>query len=161
MPLFTTWLKKWLTPDICENPDMRITEEEEKVIAGIVPEAKVWTEGLRRILEDREIAKNVETLNQIRSVILKLGARYILKEKRGETKIAFDPVANFHLKNGASVHCINWMADPSSRGIRNSLGLMCNYNYITDAIEKNNAGYLNEGKIAISGTDLIYKSLDF
>jgi len=38
--------------------------------------------------------------------------------------------ANFHLRNGAVMWRINWMADPSPRGVANSCGIMVNYRYI-------------------------------
>lgn len=37
--------------------------------------------------------------------------------------------ANFHLRNGAMMWRINWMADPSPRGVANSCGIMVNYRY--------------------------------
>jgi malonyl-CoA decarboxylase len=53
--------------------------------------------------------------------------RYLLQEKkRGK---ALDSVANFHLQNGAMVERINWMADRSEKGIRQSGGIMVNYVY--------------------------------
>jgi malonyl-CoA decarboxylase len=46
------------------------------------------------------------------------------KDRKGK---AVDPVANFHLRNGAEVFRLNWLADISERGMLNSCGLMVNY----------------------------------
>jgi hypothetical protein len=47
-----------------------------------------------------------------------------------------DSVARFHLNNGAKLDRINWLADTSKKGLRESLGLMVNYVYEPGAIEK-------------------------
>ena len=52
-------------------------------------------------------------------------ASYLIAEKHQGK--AVDPVANFHLRNGAEVFRLNWLADSSERGMQNSCGLMVNY----------------------------------
>ena len=47
------------------------------------------------------------------------------------------PVAKFHLGNGAELHRLNWAADLSKKGLRESAGLMVNYLYDLDAVEEN------------------------
>ena len=59
-----------------------------------------------------------------------------------------DAVARFHLGNGARLERINWLGDCSARGMRESAGLMVNYLYDLDEIEKNHEAYANHGKIA-------------
>lgn len=86
---------------------------------------------------------------ELEAALMKLCSRYILAEKRLE-KNALDPVANFHLRNGACAHQIHWKADTSSKGIQESFGIMINYNYITDRIEGNHRLYQRSGTIAIS-----------
>ena len=51
--------------------------------------------------------------------------RYLYQEKRRNQ--ALDSVANFHLRNGATLWRLNWLADPSLRGMANSCGIMVNY----------------------------------
>merc|ERR1712156_720813 len=55
---------------------------------------------------------------------------------------ALNPVANFHVRNGATVWRVNWMADPSPRGIDASFGMMVNYRYYLDRLETNSTAYL-------------------
>ena len=73
-------------------------------------------------------------------------AHYLLKEKRGGKPI--DPVARFHLGNGARVERINWAADKSANGLKQSFGLMVNYLYDLKRIEEYHEAYVNEGKVS-------------
>uniref|UniRef100_M4BM67 Malonyl-CoA decarboxylase C-terminal domain-containing protein n=1 Tax=Hyaloperonospora arabidopsidis (strain Emoy2) TaxID=559515 RepID=M4BM67_HYAAE len=80
-------------------------------------------------------------------ILLKLGARYIyIEKKRGK---ALDPVANFHVRNGAIFERINWLADPSRKGIAQSAGMMINYKYDLAHVEANNENYLLRNIIPI------------
>jgi malonyl-CoA decarboxylase len=64
-----------------------------------------------------------------------LAAYYFLYGKQnGEAR---DPVARFHLGNGARLHRLNWLADSSKRGLQQSAGMMVNYLYRLDKVEHN------------------------
>ena len=54
-----------------------------------------------------------------------------------------DPVARFHLANGAILHNINWAADISRKGLAQSAGMMVNYLYELDAVEENHEAFVN------------------
>ena len=60
-----------------------------------------------------------------------------------------DPVARFHLHNGARLERINWLANVSRRGMRESLGLMVNFLYEPRSIEANHDRFVR-GEIAAS-----------
>lgn len=60
-----------------------------------------------------------------------------------------DPVARFHLGNGARVERINWAADPSAKGVKQSFGLMVNYRYDLKRLDKHRA-MLADGKPPLS-----------
>ena len=79
---------------------------------------------------------------------MRLCARYLVFEKRNEK--AIDPVANFHLSNGALVYRLNWQGDRSERGIKESAGIMVNYQYKLSDIEKNHELYLTGSQIQVS-----------
>jgi malonyl-CoA decarboxylase len=68
-----------------------------------------------------------------------------------------DPVANFHLSNGASIERINWMADASPRGHDRSFGLMANYLYEDERIAERAEDYVAKGAVSMSSAvkDLI------
>ena len=61
-----------------------------------------------------------------------------------------DPVARFHLGNGARLERINWLGDTSEKGLREGHGLMVNYRYEIKDIEKNHEAYANDGTVASS-----------
>jgi malonyl-CoA decarboxylase len=83
----------------------------------------------------------------VAALLLHLAARYLAREmKQGEP---LDPVARFHLGNGARVERINLQADPSAKGIKQSLGLMVNYLYDLHKLDANRA-QLARGRIATS-----------
>ena len=69
---------------------------------------------------------------------------------RREDGRASDPVAAFHLNNGASVERINWMGDQSEKGLKQSFGLMVNYAYRPQRIERNHEQYVKQGRVAVS-----------
>ena len=83
-----------------------------------------------------------------RRELLRECACYLVTAKRGRR--ALDPVANFHLKNGATLRKINWLANTSQRGIAQSLGIMANYQYDLETLEANRTSYLSEGVISAS-----------
>ena len=76
-------------------------------------------------------------------------AHYFLRAKLDNGRPA-DPVARFHLGNGARLERINWLGDTSPKGLREAHGLMCNYRYELREIEKNHEAYENEGAVAAS-----------
>ena len=76
-------------------------------------------------------------------------SRYILVSDRKDLS-ANDPVARFHLGNGASVHKLNHMGDTSVNGIKQSAGMMINYLYDLKDIEENHESYSKNREIKSS-----------
>jgi malonyl-CoA decarboxylase len=89
-----------------------------------------------------------DSSEQVRDVFLRLCAHYLLNEKSDGKPL--DSVARFHLGNGASLERINWAADNSPTGMERSVGIMVNYVYRLNEIEKNHEAYFAEGEIAAS-----------
>ncbi|MBR9899951.1 MAG: malonyl-CoA decarboxylase [Rhodospirillales bacterium] len=79
-----------------------------------------------------------------------LTAWYLLNAKRPGMDTAFDPVAHFHLSNGARVERLNWNGNGKENGWNQSFGMMVNYLYDLSTIEKNHESYVGQGKIAVS-----------
>ena len=98
-------------------------------------------------LTDRTWIDDPTRAEQVRPGLLSVGARYLGTLRDGR---ALDPVANFHLSNGASLERLNWMANPASYGIEESLGLMVNYRYDRAKIAANAGAYLADGAISTS-----------
>jgi len=81
--------------------------------------------------------------------MLALAAEYFLHAKNG-AGLPLDPVARFHLGNGARLERLNWRGDLSASGLRQAAGLMVNYRYELRQIEKNHEAYANQGAVAAS-----------
>lgn len=84
----------------------------------------------------------------IKEALLKLCAHYLVEVK--SQGLAKDPVARFHLGNGARLHRLNWAADLSAKGKHQSAGIMVNYLYDLDKIEVNHEEYFDQGVISAS-----------
>lgn len=84
----------------------------------------------------------------LKPALMNLCARYLVEEKRNGRPL--DPVARFHLGNGASVERLNWSADLSEKGIEQSAGIMVNYLYDSDQIISNHETYVRDGIVAAS-----------
>jgi len=79
----------------------------------------------------------------------KLVAFYLLNGKRDDG-LPFDPVARFHLGNGAQVHAVHENADISEKGINQSQGMMVNYLYDPSMIGINHEKFVSENIIPAS-----------
>lgn len=74
-----------------------------------------------------------------------LCAHYLLHAKQRDEPL--DPVARFHLSNGARLERINWLGDISEAGMVRSAGLMVNYVYKLADVERNHEAYVNDHKV--------------
>jgi malonyl-CoA decarboxylase len=126
VPGFMKWLQR--------APDVPLTDDERTLLAH---------------LDNSEWVNDAPLAAQIRTVLEPLAAHYFLKAKspRGGP---VDSVARFHLGNGARLERIDWLGDVSSKGLRESAGLMVNYLYRLDDIEKNHEAYADHYEIAAS-----------
>lgn len=83
----------------------------------------------------------------VREAMLRLGGAYLLLTRVQDA--ASDPVAKFHLDNGARVERVNYLANRSARGLRESCGLMVNYVYDPPAIERCHESFVS-GRVEAS-----------
>ena len=81
-------------------------------------------------------------------MLLRLAATYLTRPNTGMGGI--DPVARFHLGNGARLERVNWLGNVSDRGMRESYGVMVNYLYDPEAIEANHEVFVRSGQVARS-----------
>ncbi|MCB1514836.1 MAG: malonyl-CoA decarboxylase [Hyphomicrobiaceae bacterium] len=85
----------------------------------------------------------------VEAPLLALAAQYFLIAKSADGK-PVDPVARFHLGNGALLERINYLGDVSSKGLQQAHGLMVNYRYNLKEIEKNHEAFANQGSVPAS-----------
>ena len=79
---------------------------------------------------------------------MRLCAEYLCTLQQEKLR-ALDGVAHFHLSNGATIQQLNWMADISPKGIRQSCGMMVNYLYDLKRLDKYR-GLMAQGKIPVA-----------
>jgi len=127
VPGFRAWLTK--------ADDAPIDQDALAQIAGI--DNPDWT-------NDSEAAE------RLRKIVEPLAAHYFLKARTPDGRVV-DSVARFHLGNGARLERIDWMGDLSRKGLKESAGLMVNYLYDLDDIEKNHEAFVNQNEVVASG----------
>ncbi|MFO1128216.1 MAG: malonyl-CoA decarboxylase [Rhodospirillales bacterium] len=141
----------WLRQIVAEGDSELLVGSERKAIAntlGITKGAKGW---LKVQLQSGEWTNDEATTKVLKPILMRLCARYLARESRRENH-CLDPVAHFHLSNGARMERLNWMADRSSRGMRQSAGMMINYRYDLARIDANHEAYRANGKRALSSS---------
>ncbi|CAG8520834.1 7410_t:CDS:10 [Funneliformis mosseae] len=144
--------QKWLNAVINVEGDSILVDGEAEKIKNLRRHLEgSGTEILKVILKSKDWIRDEVCFHTLKPILMRLCARYILTEKR--RNLALDPVANFHIRNGACVHRLNWLGDISNKGLEESFGIMANYNYILDHIERNNQQYMCDGKISVSNVD--------
>lgn len=105
-------------------------------------------ETLTALLDPRWHRANA-TDEELKDAVLAQAAHYFLAAKSADNR-PVDPVARFHLGNGARLERINWLGDTSEKGLRAAHGVMVNYRYDLKEIERNHEAYANDGAIASS-----------
>lgn len=131
VPQFAAWLEK------AANKDNHPAAEEVRALLDAVRRSG-WPNGS----DDSEYAT-------IETAMTGLAAHYFLVAKGFDGR-PVDPVARFHLGNGARLERINFLADTSEKSMREAYGVMVNYRYDPKEIERNHEDYANEGTVAAS-----------
>lgn len=113
-----------------------------------VPGFREWLESdpqladLRAKLDQPHWWKNQELAEALQKELVPCCARYLLKAKHEREPL--DPVARFHLRNGARLERINWLGDVSDAGMQRSAGIMVNYFYRLADLERNHESYTRD-----------------
>jgi malonyl-CoA decarboxylase len=152
IPGFRRWLDAEFEREEAGEGEGVLTASERSRIAelfadpDIVPQDR--GDGLQALLDRPGWHRDEAALNILKPILLRLGAKYLVEVKSGRR--ARDPVAHFHLSNGARMERLNWLADTSDNGLRQSAGMMINYRYKLTHIEANHEAYTGDGKISTS-----------
>src|SRR5690606_12647634 len=127
IPGFRRWLE-----EVKETPDL-LTEDENRILseAAKVPDGAT---ALDQIMAAR-LPLSLPWISKAEPVLTRLCARYLVLETGRGGRRARDPVAHFHLSNGARIERINWRGDISEKGVKEALGFMVNYLYDPAKIE--------------------------
>ena len=84
----------------------------------------------------------------LQTLLMRLCAYYLVRAKSGLEPL--DPVARFHLGNGAVLERLNWMGDVSEQGMQRAAGMMVNYVYWLDELERNHERYFRDHDVVAS-----------
>ena len=140
IPGFRQWLLKYGDEVIGQWPSKQQAAVA-KALGTDVPVRAV------QLMDACEAMQQWNDQHVLRKALMGCAAHYLVKGM--EQGRPLDPVARFHLGNGARVERINWAADVSSKGIKQSLGLMVNYLYDLKRLDKHQA-VLSQGKVPAS-----------
>ena len=138
--------RKWLEPAAAQDATLLAPADAVKLARVLGIDAREAP--LAAALARPDWASDAKLAEALREPMEKLCARYLLKEKSGGQPL--DPVANFHLNNGARVQGLFWLADPSARGMRQSYAMMVSYRYDPEEVDRNHERFLHNGQIAAS-----------
>ncbi len=143
--------RAWLADNLGKADGTLLTPGDAKALSAVAGTSRDAEKTLMTLLDDPHWPHS-ETLSEaLRAPLLRLCARYLMVEKRRPGELtALDPVAHFHLSNGARMERLNWQGDTSEKGIRQSAGVMINYRYKLDEVEDNHETYTSSGKVAAS-----------
>ncbi|MGH6989920.1 MAG: malonyl-CoA decarboxylase [Stellaceae bacterium] len=139
IPGFRAWLDKEMTKD----EDILLPGEHQELPAALAGEK------LSGLLARPRWQEEPELVQALKAPLLRLCARYLYLAKRPSGTVA-DSVAHFHLANGARMEQLNWLADNSANGLKQSCGIMINYLYRLNEIEENHEAYVGERLVAAS-----------
>jgi malonyl-CoA decarboxylase len=137
---FGNFLIKQVAEDLrAELPNLRLF-----ATLSPVPGLRDW---VTKVLGPSEAGEfGPEASPEERMTLERLAAHYLTREWSASQ--ALDPVARFHLGNGARLERLNWMADASERGLAQSFGLMVNYVYDLGDVERNHEDYVKRHRVA-------------
>jgi len=140
IPGFRAWLGKNLAAHLA-----RLDEKQAAELNGAIG---VPAPTPAQVLAALDKPLDLALTSPLRQLLLSAAAQYLGREMQ-EGKPS-DPVARFHLGNGARVERLNWAGDPSAKGVKQSYGVMVNYLYDLRRLDKHRA-LLAQGKVAVSG----------
>lgn len=104
-----------------------------------------------KLLDDGAWFEDAAKINALRGPLLSAAAHYFLRTS-GAAGRPLDPVARFHLGNGARLERLNMTGDLSPNGIKQSKGLMVNYLYDLSKVDQNHEAFVEKGEVMASST---------
>ncbi|TCZ57193.1 malonyl-CoA decarboxylase [Roseicella aquatilis] len=134
--------RRWLDRQLASPPEGGLFRAEEAAALGGTDPAEAFKAMAEGAWWDDEARREA-----LRAPLLRLAAAYLTRPNSGG---GIDPVARFHLGNGARLERINWLGNTGHRGMRESYGIMVNYLYDPEAIEANHEAFVHSGQVVRS-----------
>ena len=146
VPGFRRWLGRMMESEA--GVDVLRAEEVEALAATVGGDAGQEPAAVLNAAIEGEWWTDPARAGAPRGPLLRLCAAYLTQPNAGVGGI--DPVARFHLGNGARLERINWLGNTSARGMKESFGVMVNYLYDPDTIEANHEAFVRSGAVVRS-----------
>ena len=116
-------------------------------LAGVARDQPALAPDLAR-LDQPDWFADAELAARLKPQLMALCAHYLIAVKKDDEPL--DPVARFHLGNGARMERLHWLADASAQGMQISAGLMVNYVYRLADVESNHEAFVRDHEVAAS-----------
>jgi len=140
---------KWLDKTLAQGKPKLLTQSERRSLNLASGRSKGAKGLLKKVLSKTDWIEDENLRHALKSPLMRLCALYLAEERRGDGR-TLDPVAHFHLSNGAVMEQLNWLADTSEKGMTQSAGMMINYLYDLDRIEANHEDYTGSRTVNVS-----------
>ncbi|TFH30169.1 MAG: MCD, Malonyl-CoA decarboxylase MCD, partial [Deltaproteobacteria bacterium] len=127
---------RWLAQERRKEASDHVAEEDKALLA---------------LLDGPDWHLDAEAAKTLKTRLLPAVAAYLLVVRTDSGK-PIDPVARFHLGNGARLERIHWQSDLTPKGLNEGAGFMVNYLYELDRIERNQESFARNGEIASSNS---------
>lgn len=148
IPRLHKWIESKLSQDKKFFDSTLLNDYEMQTLSNVLGcPVESASSALVEFLKDSMWYEQTEKAEAVKPVLMKLAAHYLAKEKHRGRPI--DGVAKFHVRNGAEMYRLNYLADKSRKGIHNNAGMMINYRYALDTIEKNSIAYESNGIVPV------------
>jgi malonyl-CoA decarboxylase len=138
--------RSWLDP-LLDKGDSKLLLADETAALKKLTKKDDAPKALHELL-NTDWHKHAATSDALKPILLRLCAKYLIEEKKKGKPL--DPVASFHLFNGARLERMNWMGDISAKGLKQSAGIMVNYHYRLSKIDENHEELATNGKVVAS-----------
>jgi malonyl-CoA decarboxylase len=131
-PNFAAWLKR----ERAQESSTALDEEDRETLAA---------------LDNPDWPRTPDVAEAVREPLLRAAAWYYMRARNGRG-LPVDAVARFHLGNGARLERLDWLGDTSERALAQSHGLMVNYRYDLDYIERNHEAYAQQRAVVAASS---------
>ncbi len=128
---------------------IRMTPDSERSkLQTLLGENKSFPTALRAALGKENWFEDKALVEVLQPIMRRFCMRYLMERRDDGQPV--DPVARFHLRNGARLERLNWLADLSDKGCKTAHSMMVNYLYAQDQIDANHEAYARQGKLVHS-----------
>lgn len=147
IPGFRRWMKKYFfeqrTPALIE---LLQDEEKQAIREADGKQTEDAIDALSHLLDSDDWWKDDVKIKALHQPLVRLCAAYLTTPQESDLTPT-DPVARFHLRNGARLEAINWLGNMTPHAIEQSFGLMTNYLYEPNEIEANHEAFEHDGTV--------------